>query len=240
MFTEFSDLENYRPARPVILRVRLGVLSSRTFLVNSSNERSKSLHQACLLDSCPPTSLCHRQAPIDSSLALNVDAIQVIYPACRACVAYNSTEHRQRFNLDHTDDICSFAMHPSGRLAATGEVKISTKDAFMQEDFATITGEKLKALLRLRVSNDLLMKKAKTVRLTSDEVTIASHAGSYFIRVMFPRHDEFENLRRCPEDSHPTFRVEECIISEQCFLCLLLYWIPHFFEPTRGRSPPLC
>lgn len=47
---------------------------------------------------------------------------QVIYPACRACVAYEAGEHRQRFNLDHTDDICGFALHPNGRLAATGEV----------------------------------------------------------------------------------------------------------------------
>ncbi|CAM9158468.1 unnamed protein product, partial [Scytosiphon promiscuus] len=47
---------------------------------------------------------------------------EVIYHACRACVSYHSTDHRQRFNLDHTDNICSFAIHPSGRLAATGEV----------------------------------------------------------------------------------------------------------------------
>lgn len=47
---------------------------------------------------------------------------QVIYPACRACVVYDGNENRQRFNLDHTDDICSFAVHPNGKLAATGEV----------------------------------------------------------------------------------------------------------------------
>lgn len=47
----------------------------------------------------------------------------MVYHACRACVSYNAADHRQRFNLDHTDDICSFAMHPSGRLAATGEVR---------------------------------------------------------------------------------------------------------------------
>ena len=48
---------------------------------------------------------------------------KVVYHACRACVSYNATDHRQRFNLDHTDDISSFAIHPSGRLAATGEVR---------------------------------------------------------------------------------------------------------------------
>eukprot|EP00752_Nemacystus_decipiens_P008508 g7598.t1 len=52
---------------------------------------------------------------------------EVVYHACRACVSYNAEDHRQRFNLDHTDDICSFAMHPSGRLAATGEVGVEPK-----------------------------------------------------------------------------------------------------------------
>lgn len=54
---------------------------------------------------------------------------KVIYHACRACVSYDASNHRQRFNLDHTDNICSFAIHPSGRLAATGEVGKSVADA---------------------------------------------------------------------------------------------------------------
>ncbi|CAM9920159.1 unnamed protein product, partial [Discosporangium mesarthrocarpum] len=51
----------------------------------------------------------------------------VVYHAGRACVSYSGAEHRQRFNLDHTDDVVSLALHPSGRIAATGEVGTNPK-----------------------------------------------------------------------------------------------------------------
>ncbi|CBJ26175.1 conserved unknown protein [Ectocarpus siliculosus] len=83
---------------------------------------------------------------------------EVIYHACRACVSYNATDHRQRFNLDHTDDICSFAMHPSGRLAATGEVgtepKIIIWDTATMQTVKVIKGFHRRAVTLLAFSEN--------------------------------------------------------------------------------------
>ncbi|CAM9732495.1 unnamed protein product, partial [Sphacelaria rigidula] len=85
-------------------------------------------------------------------------ASQVIYPACKACVTYEAVDHRQRFNLDHTDDICSFAMHPSGRLAATGEVgrepKIIVWDTATMQTIKVLRGFHQRAVTLLAFSED--------------------------------------------------------------------------------------
>ena len=46
---------------------------------------------------------------------------EICYHAAKVGIVYNSIEHKQRYYLDHTEDIVSFAMHPEGSLVATGE-----------------------------------------------------------------------------------------------------------------------
>ncbi|GMI46711.1 hypothetical protein TrCOL_g1657 [Triparma columacea] len=46
---------------------------------------------------------------------------EICYHAARVGIIYNPIDHKQRYNLDHTEDIVSFAIHPDGNLVATGE-----------------------------------------------------------------------------------------------------------------------
>ena len=45
----------------------------------------------------------------------------IVYPAAGITVSYDKVEKLQHFNLDHTDTITCIAMHPTGKLVATGE-----------------------------------------------------------------------------------------------------------------------
>ena len=46
----------------------------------------------------------------------------ICYHSAGVGIAYNIAGHKQRYNLDHNDDIVSLAMHPQGRFVATGEM----------------------------------------------------------------------------------------------------------------------
>ena len=46
---------------------------------------------------------------------------EIVYTAACAGVVFNVEMHEQQFNLDHTDEIISMALHPNSMLVATGE-----------------------------------------------------------------------------------------------------------------------
>jgi WD40 repeat protein/Ca2+-binding EF-hand superfamily protein len=48
----------------------------------------------------------------------------IVYPAASVGVLYNKAKHRQRFFMDHRQEIVSMAMHPQGDIVATGEVGV--------------------------------------------------------------------------------------------------------------------
>merc|ERR1711871_371549 len=45
----------------------------------------------------------------------------IVYHAAAVGIVYVPSQHTQRFNLEHTDDIMCLAMHPSGHTVATAE-----------------------------------------------------------------------------------------------------------------------
>ena len=80
----------------------------------------------------------------------------ICYHAARVGIVYSAVEHTQRYNLDHTEDIVSFAMHPAGNLIATGEAgsrpKIIVWDAQTQQTVAVLTGFHTGAVTQLAFS----------------------------------------------------------------------------------------
>ena len=46
---------------------------------------------------------------------------EIIYPAGGVIVVYDKVERTQRFQLGHSDEVTAIAMHPNGRIVATGE-----------------------------------------------------------------------------------------------------------------------
>ena len=47
---------------------------------------------------------------------------EVVYSSAGVGIVYNRKTHTQRFFLDHTDDIICVALHPDGKVVATGEI----------------------------------------------------------------------------------------------------------------------
>jgi len=78
---------------------------------------------------------------------------EICYHAAQINIIYNSIDHKQRYNLDHTDDIVSFAMHPEGNLIATGEAgerpKIVVWDVETMKAVCTIQGFHTQAVTQL-------------------------------------------------------------------------------------------
>ena len=46
---------------------------------------------------------------------------EIIYPAGGVTVIYDKVERTQRFHIGHSDEVTAIAMHPNGRIVATGE-----------------------------------------------------------------------------------------------------------------------
>ncbi|GMH75277.1 hypothetical protein TrLO_g13994 [Triparma laevis f. longispina] len=82
----------------------------------------------------------------------------ICYHAARAGIIYNPIEHKQRYNLDHTEDIVSFAMHPEGQLIATGEAgenpKVVVWDTDTMKAVSIMVGFHTTAVTQLAFSND--------------------------------------------------------------------------------------
>ena len=80
----------------------------------------------------------------------------IAYHAAGAGVIYNTMDHKQYFNLDHTDNILCLAMHPDGSVAATGEAgknpKIVVWDTTTMQTVATIKGFHKRAVKHLAFS----------------------------------------------------------------------------------------
>jgi microtubule-associated protein-like 6 len=80
----------------------------------------------------------------------------IIYHGAAAGISYTPMDHNQKFNLDHTDDIVSLAMHPDGHIVATGELgrrpKIILWDAATMKTIAVIKGFHQRAVLLLAFS----------------------------------------------------------------------------------------
>lgn len=45
---------------------------------------------------------------------------EIVYPAASVGVVYNNVHKTQRFHVQHTKEIISIALHPSGKFVATG------------------------------------------------------------------------------------------------------------------------
>ncbi|CAM9397119.1 unnamed protein product [Chrysoparadoxa australica] len=82
----------------------------------------------------------------------------ILYHAGRVCIRYDGNANSQRYNMDHTDDIVSFTIHPMGHLAATGEVGPSPKiviwDALTMQTIKVIRGVHRTAVTQLAFSPD--------------------------------------------------------------------------------------
>eukprot|EP01029_Cantina_marsupialis_P014635 TRINITY_DN32098_c0_g1_i4.p1 TRINITY_DN32098_c0_g1~~TRINITY_DN32098_c0_g1_i4.p1 ORF type:complete len:1031 (+),score=348.41 TRINITY_DN32098_c0_g1_i4:513-3605(+) len=46
----------------------------------------------------------------------------IIYPAAGVCISYAPVPHTQEYMMSHSDDVTCLALHPSGRIAASGEI----------------------------------------------------------------------------------------------------------------------
>jgi WD40 repeat protein/Ca2+-binding EF-hand superfamily protein len=89
---------------------------------------------------------------------------EIVYHAAGAGIVYSkaneeaATPIAQRFNLDHTDDIVSFAMHPNGNICATGEFganpKIVVWDSKTMKALKVIRGFHQNAVVHLDFSPD--------------------------------------------------------------------------------------
>ena len=62
-----------------------------------------------------------RVGDIRGNLRYTVDG-DIVYPAASAVVLYTKAKHRQRYFMDHRQEVVSIAMHPNGDIVATGEV----------------------------------------------------------------------------------------------------------------------
>jgi microtubule-associated protein-like 6 len=69
---------------------------------------------------------------------------KIVYPAASLTVVYDKAEKLQKFNLDHTDTVLAMAVHPTGKLIATGEAgrvpKVVVWDADTQQTVSTMRG----------------------------------------------------------------------------------------------------
>jgi microtubule-associated protein-like 6 len=61
----------------------------------------------------------------------------IVYPAAGVAVVYNKAKHRQRFFMDHRQEVISMSVHPSGDIVATGEVGVDP--AIMVWDVRKVT-----------------------------------------------------------------------------------------------------
>ncbi|KFM83058.1 Echinoderm microtubule-associated protein-like protein, partial [Stegodyphus mimosarum] len=51
-----------------------------------------------------------------------LDNGELVYAVGAAVVLYRRTDDSQRQYLDHTEDVCSLCVHPSGRMMASGQI----------------------------------------------------------------------------------------------------------------------
>lgn len=71
------------------------------------------------------------------------------YHTAAVGVVYDQANHTQQQYLGHTDDIVSLAVHPNGRIVATGQM--GKEPTIHVWDAEAPEGEQLLAVLRVRV-----------------------------------------------------------------------------------------
>lgn len=87
---------------------------------------------------------------------------EIAYTGAAVGIVYSQETHSQRFNVDHTDDIISLAVHPEGRFVATGEMgrkpKVIVWDSAdttgVMDAIRTIQGHATRAVILLSFSPD--------------------------------------------------------------------------------------
>ncbi|XP_035204645.1 echinoderm microtubule-associated protein-like CG42247 [Stegodyphus dumicola] len=58
-----------------------------------------------------------------------LDSGELVYAVGAAVVLYRRTDDSQRHYLDHTEDVCSLCVHPSGRMMASGQISSAYRGA---------------------------------------------------------------------------------------------------------------
>ena len=87
---------------------------------------------------------------------------EIAYHSAAVGIVYNSSTHTQRYNIDHTDDIVSLAIHPNGEIIATGQLgktpsiicwNSGDRGGFM-DPVSTIVGFHTRGVVQLAFSPD--------------------------------------------------------------------------------------